>query len=42
MDDLTHQLNDGTSLPLIGFGTFSLEGSSGRDAIISAIEPQAD
>jgi diketogulonate reductase-like aldo/keto reductase len=34
----TYQLNDGTTLPAIGFGTYPLEGEDGVAAIRSAIE----
>lgn len=33
----TYTLNDGTSLPAIALGTYNLRGSSGVDAIVSAI-----
>ena len=34
----TYALNDGRSLPAIGFGTYPLDGSSAVDAVVSAIE----
>ena len=37
-DDLTYALNDGTSLPAIGFGTYPLKGGDGIDAMVSALE----
>ncbi|MFC3996552.1 aldo/keto reductase [Nocardiopsis sediminis] len=33
-----HTLNDGTTLPAIGFGTYSLNGAGGVDAMVNAIE----
>ena len=33
----TYQLNDGNTLPAIGFGTYQLTGPDGTDAIVSAI-----
>lgn len=33
----SHRLNDGGSLPAIGFGTYPLQGPAGVDAIVSAI-----
>jgi diketogulonate reductase-like aldo/keto reductase len=36
-DTSTHRLNDGTSLPAIGFGTYPLRGEEGIDAIESAL-----
>lgn len=34
----THALNDGNSLPAIGFGTYQLTGREGADAVLTAIE----
>jgi diketogulonate reductase-like aldo/keto reductase len=34
----THELNDGNSLPTIGFGTYQLNGREGADAVLTAIE----
>jgi diketogulonate reductase-like aldo/keto reductase len=34
----THTLNDGTTLPAIGFGTYPLDGAEAVDAVVSAIE----
>ena len=34
----THVLNDGTTLPAIGFGTYPLRGEDGTTAIVSALE----
>lgn len=34
----THELNDGTSLPAIGFGTYPLRGEEGVTAVVSALE----
>jgi diketogulonate reductase-like aldo/keto reductase len=34
----THTLNDGTTLPAIGFGTYPLDGQEAIDAVVSAIE----
>lgn len=34
----THELNDGRSIPAIGFGTYPLRGSEAVDAVVSAIE----
>ncbi|MFM6850670.1 MAG: aldo/keto reductase [Terrabacter sp.] len=34
----THTLNDGTSIPAIGFGTYPLAGEDGIRAMVSAIE----
>lgn len=34
----THTLNDGHSIPAIGFGTYPLKGAEGRDAIRSALD----
>ncbi len=34
----THTLNDGTQLPVLGFGTYPLKGENGVAAITSAIE----
>ena len=34
----THTLNDGTSIPAIGFGTYPLTGEDGIRAMVSAIE----
>lgn len=34
----THTLNDGTTLPAIGFGTYPLRGEDGTAAVVSAIE----
>ena len=33
----TYTLNDGTSLPAIALGTYNLRGSSGVDAVVSAL-----
>ncbi|WP_426243872.1 aldo/keto reductase [Nocardioides sp. LHG3406-4] len=38
MDIPTHELNDGQSLPAIGFGTYPLRGDDGIAAIVSALE----
>lgn len=32
-----HTLNDGTTLPRIGFGTWPLRGAAGRDVVLSAL-----
>lgn len=34
----TYELNDGTTIPAIGFGTYPLKGDDGTDAIRTAIE----
>lgn len=34
----TYDLNDGTTLPAIGFGTYPLRGEAGTSAIVSALE----
>ncbi|WP_322921986.1 aldo/keto reductase [Nocardioides renjunii] len=34
----THTLNDGTTLPAIGFGTYPLRGEDGTASIVSALE----
>src|SRR5690349_14323942 len=34
----TYQLNDGTSLPAIGFGTSPPKGDDGIDAMVSALQ----
>ena len=34
----TYTLNDGTTLPAIGFGTYPLKGGDGTAAIVSALE----
>ena len=34
----THTLNDGTSIPAIGFGTYPLTGEDGIRAMVSAVE----
>ncbi|WP_430868225.1 aldo/keto reductase [Demequina aurantiaca] len=34
----THTLNDGHSIPAIGFGTYPLKGHEGRDAVHSALD----
>src|SRR6476469_8260583 len=34
----THDLNDGTTIPAIGFGTYPLTGEDGTAAIVSAVE----
>jgi 2,5-diketo-D-gluconate reductase A len=34
----TYDLNDGTTLPAIGFGTYPLRGEAGTGAIVSALE----
>ena len=34
----THTLNDGTTLPVVGFGTYPLTGADGTAAIVSALE----
>jgi diketogulonate reductase-like aldo/keto reductase len=36
--DLTYRLNDGTSVPYIGFGTYPLRGEEGIAAMTSALE----
>ena len=33
-----HTLNDGHSIPALGFGTYPLRGDAGRDAILNALE----
>jgi diketogulonate reductase-like aldo/keto reductase len=33
-----HTLNDGQTIPAIGFGTYPLRGDAGRDAVVSALE----
>src|SRR4051794_28227725 len=33
-----HTLNDGRTIPAIGFGTYPLRGDAGRDAVVSALE----
>jgi 2,5-diketo-D-gluconate reductase A len=33
-----HTLNDGQTIPALGFGTYPLRGDAGRDAILSALE----
>ena len=38
METPTHELNDGRSLPAIGFGTYPLKGDDGIAAITSAID----
>jgi diketogulonate reductase-like aldo/keto reductase len=38
MEIPTYQLNDGYSIPALGLGAFRLNGLTGRDAIISAID----
>jgi 2,5-diketo-D-gluconate reductase A len=38
LDVPRHELNDGTTLPAIGFGTYPLRGKEGTDAIRSALE----
>lgn len=37
-DTTTHRLNDGTTVPLLGFGTWPLRGGDGVDAMVSALE----
>ena len=34
----TYALNDGTTLPVIGFGTYPLSGEDGTAAIVSALD----
>ena len=34
----THTLNDGRTIPAIGFGTYPLKGDEGIDAVVSALE----
>jgi 2,5-diketo-D-gluconate reductase A len=34
----TYTLNDGTTLPAIGFGTYPLRGAEGTEAVLSALE----
>ena len=34
----THTLNDGTTLPVVGFGTYPLTGADGTAAVVSALE----
>jgi 2,5-diketo-D-gluconate reductase A len=34
----TYDLNDGTTIPAIGFGTYPLRGEAGTSAIVSALE----
>ena len=36
--DLTYRLNDGTTLPAIGFGTYPLTGQDGVAAVVSALQ----
>jgi diketogulonate reductase-like aldo/keto reductase len=36
--DLTYRLNDGTTLPAIGFGTYPLKGRDGVAAVVSALQ----
>src|SRR5690242_19424404 len=36
--DLTYRLNDGTTMPYIGFGTYPLRGEGGIAAMTSALE----
>ncbi|MET3963808.1 2,5-diketo-D-gluconate reductase A [Marmoricola sp. OAE513] len=38
MDIPIYDLNDGTELPAVGFGTTGLQGADGLDAILSAVE----
>lgn len=38
MDIPTINLNDGTAIPAIGFGTYRLDGDEGADAVLTAIE----
>jgi diketogulonate reductase-like aldo/keto reductase len=38
MEIPVYDLNDGTELPAVGFGTTSLQGADGLDAILSAID----
>ena len=33
-----HTLNDGHTIPALGFGTYPLRGDAGRDAMLSALE----
>ena len=33
-----HTLNDGHTIPALGFGTYPLRGDAGRDAVLSALE----
>src|SRR6478672_634078 len=35
---ISYALNDGTSLPAIGFGTYPLKGDDGIDAMVSALQ----
>ena len=37
-DPTAYQLNDGTTLPAIGFGTYPLRGQAGVEAMVSALE----
>jgi 2,5-diketo-D-gluconate reductase A len=37
-DPTTHRLNDGTTLPAIGFGTYPLRGEEGVAAMVSALQ----
>ena len=34
----TYELNDGTTIPTVGFGTYPLKGGEGVEAIVSALE----
>ena len=38
MSPMTYALNDGTTLPAIGFGTYPLRGEAGTRAMVSALE----
>ena len=38
IDTTTYELNDGTTLPAIGFGTYPLKGEEGIAAMVSALE----
>ena len=37
-DQTTYHLNDGTTLPAIGFGTYPLRGQAGVEAMVSALQ----
>jgi 2,5-diketo-D-gluconate reductase A len=38
MTNPTYELNDGHTIPAIGFGTYPLRGSAGVEAVVSAVE----
>ena len=37
-DGTAHTLNDGTTVPAVGFGTYPLRGDDGVTAMVSALE----